>query len=68
MRSLFAFVMTALVVSCAAQQKPATQSRSGNCLIEQSEALTRVSDELLGFSLELPYEGWKVECGKAPRV
>jgi hypothetical protein len=27
-----------------------------------------VSDELLGFSLELPYEGWKVECGKAPRV
>ncbi len=68
MRLFLAIAIAALAASCAGAQKPATQARTGSCLIQGTEALTRVTSETRGFTLELPYDGWKVECAQPPRV
>ena len=30
--------------------------------------MTRVSNATYGFSIDLPADGWKIECGETPRV
>jgi hypothetical protein len=68
MRLILAFATAALITSCAAAQKPPTERRAGSCLVQESESVTRVSNAEFGFSIELPFDGWKVECGESPRV
>ena len=68
MRSFLALVIAICTLSCAAAQKPPADRRAGTCFVQETEALTKLSNASLGFSIDLPEGGWKIECGDEQRA